>query len=102
MRTKKKIALANSPSGTTGFPGSSFAAARRRFPTPRPAVDFVYLLSVAATRGSADFQICCIAGFQPADAAHLQSLGTGDGLPIGNRRYSRLETCATVKGSPSR
>ena len=53
-----------------------------------------YLFSVMTTRGSADFQICCIAGFQPADASpspKRSELETA--LPIGNRRYSRLETC---------
>src|SRR5438552_18947795 len=34
--------------------------------------------------------------FQLADASPLRSIGTGDALPIGKRRYSRLETCATT------
>src|SRR5262245_28423728 len=40
----------------------------------------------------------CSAGFQPAVSriSNPQALRTPEGLPTGSRRYSRLETCATV------
>src|SRR5205814_3733047 len=50
-------------------------------------------------RGSADFQICCIAGFQPADASPSPKPRQWRRLcrlEIG--ATSRLETCATFKG----
>src|SRR5262249_4289891 len=45
---------------------------------------------------SAGFQPAVSQGFQPANLPYSRrAQGKPDALPIGNRRYSRLETCAT-------
>jgi hypothetical protein len=45
---------------------------------------------------SADFQSAVSPGFQPAARSQGQARLVFDTLPIGNRRSSRLETCATA------
>src|SRR5438034_11810126 len=53
-------------------------------------------------RRSADFQICCIAGFQLFPTrrrfAASKTAALATALPIGNRRYSRLETSCVRHG----
>src|SRR6266478_5004459 len=45
---------------------------------------------------SPGFQLVVSQCFQPAEAANARKATTGPGgLPIGNRRYSRFQTCAT-------
>ena len=55
------------------------------------------------TTRSAGFQPAVSHGFQPACLADSEIVRSGsDAQPIGNRRYSRLETCATSDlGHPS-
>jgi hypothetical protein len=38
----------------------------------------------------------------PRTVRQADGLGVAHGLPVGNRRYSRLETCATVPGQDTR
>ena len=50
---------------------------------------------------SADFQSAVSAGFQPAGLHPMRmGLGTSHAGPSGNRRYSRLEICATCRCRP--
>ena len=57
---------------------------------------------MATPRGNADFQSAVSRVSNPQALRRLQSFGTGDALPIGNRRYSGLETCATSKDALNR
>jgi len=48
---------------------------------------------------SADFQSAVSQGFQPAVRGRPTAFDRADPVPIGNRRYSRLEICATLAAS---
>jgi len=57
------------------------------------------LFSVATAPSSRVSKLLYRGFAYPQTLRRLQSRGTGDGsVSIGNRRYSRLETCATFKG----
>ncbi len=50
---------------------------------------------------SADFQSAVSQVSNLQDAGESERAGIAHGLPIGNRRYSRLETCATTEPLPT-
>ena len=45
---------------------------------------------------SADFPICCIADFQSAGRGIFGAAGLAEDLRIGNPRYGRMQSCATI------
>src|SRR5438552_16300789 len=61
-----------------------------------PVLAALYTHFGPAARCSAGFQPAVSQGFQPAGLSNLPTRPEPPpALPIGNRRYSRLETCAT-------